>query len=196
MYLKDDFALRDVAAARAIVREHPFATIVSADLRVTRMPCLLDDEHDGLAVLGHVAHGDPVAAALGQPLLLIFHGPHGYVSASWYEQETIPTWNHVTLHLRGTPVLLADALPLLRRTVDHFEAAVERPWSLDRMGETARAMADEVTAFRVVAEDWHAEAKLSQDKPADERARVLAGLEAPGPYQDLPLARALRAHNR
>ena len=106
---------------------------------------------------------------------MIFHGEHGYVSASWYEDDTIPTWNHVTLHVRGTPERFDDALPVLRRTVDHFEAAVERPWSLDRMGDTAREMADEVVAFRLAADAWHADAKLSQDKPANERSRVLAG---------------------
>ena len=44
------------------------------------------------------------------------------------------------------------------------------------------------------AETWHAEAKLSQDKPAAERARVLAGLDAPGPYANAPLAEAMRRH--
>ena len=101
----------------------------------------------------------------------MFTGPHGYVSASWYGEDTILTWNHVTLILQGRAELFDDALPVLRRTVDHFEAAVEQPWSPDRMGETARPMADEVIAFRVLAECRHLEAKLSQEKPADERAR-------------------------
>jgi transcriptional regulator len=98
----------------------------------------------------------------------------------------------VTLHVRGRPFVLDDPLPVLRRTVEHFEAAVERPWSLERMGQTADDMAGEVLAFRLRAESWHAEAKLSQDKPARERARVLAGLEAPGPYADASLAAAMR----
>src|SRR5919112_5257721 len=104
MRIKDAFRLDDVEAARAIVRAHPFATIVTADLRATHMPCLVDDDSDGLAILGHVACADPVSESLDGPILMIFHGPHGYVSASWYESQTIiPTWNHVTLHVRGTP---------------------------------------------------------------------------------------------
>jgi transcriptional regulator len=193
MRIQDDFSVEDVETARAIVRAHPFATIVGADLCATHMPCLVDEAADGLVLLSHVAKADPASRSLGGPLLMIFHGPHGYVSASWYEDDTIPTWNHVTLHVRGTPQPYDDALPLLRRTVDHFEARVERPWSLERMGDTAREMADEVVAFRLPADAWHAEAKLSQDKPADERARVLAGLEAPGPYANAPVAAAMRA---
>ena len=192
MHIKEAFALEQVQTARAIVRAHPFATIVGAGLRATHMPCLVDEEADGLVLLGHVAMPDPMSESLDGPLLLIFHGPHGYVSASWYEDDTIPTWNHVTLHVRGNPELLDDAMPVLRRTVDHFESAVEDPWSLDRMGASAREMADQVIGFRLRADSWHAEAKLSQDKPAGERARVLAGLEAPGPYANAPLAAAMR----
>jgi transcriptional regulator len=192
VHIKHDFRLQGIDDARAIVRAHPFATIVTADLRATHMPCLVEEEGEGLVILSHVACADPVAQALDGPVLMIFQGAHGYVSASWYGSETIPTWNHVTLHVRGSPERFPDALPVLRRTVEHFEAAVEHPWSLERMGDTAREMADEVVAFRLRAQSWHAEAKLSQDKPADERGRVLAGLEAPGPYANAPLAAVMR----
>jgi transcriptional regulator len=192
VHLEEAFGRQDLELARAIAGAHPFGTIVTADLRATHMPCLVDEDADGLVILGHVARRDPAAAGLHGPVLVIFHGPHGYVSASWYRRETIPTWNHVTLHVRGTPELLADALPLLERTVAHFERVMPDPWSLDRMGQTARAMADEVVAFRLVAASWHAEAKLSQDKPAAERDRVLAGLERAGPYANAPLAQAMR----
>lgn len=193
MRIKRAFELDDLTCARAIVRAHPFATLVSSKLRATHMPCLLDESADGLTILGHVARADPVAEDLQGPLLAIFAGPHGYVSASWYENDTIPTWNHIVLHMRGVPTLLDDAMPVLQQTVDHFEAALEEPWSLDRMGETAREMATQVLAFRLHAEWWHAEAKLSQDKPKLERARVLAGLERKGPYANPQLAAVMRS---
>src|SRR5215207_2961765 len=193
MQIKEAFKDESLECARSIVRAHPFATIVTADLRATHMPCLVEDNPAALTITGHVARAAPAAAGLTRPLLLIFHGPHGYVSASWYASDTIPTWNHVTLHIRGTPERFDDPMPVLRRTVDHFEAAVEQPWSLDRMGETAREMADQVVAFRLSADTWHAEAKLSQDKPEEERARVLAGLGAPGPYANPALAAAMRS---
>src|SRR3954464_7547678 len=191
MEIKPEFRVGDVEAARRLVREHPFALFVSADLRMTRMPCLLDEEAPGLTILSHVARADPMAERLGGPLLAVFSGPHGYISASWYESDTIPTWNHITLHARGVPECFDDSLPLLRRTVAHFESAVPDSWSLDRMGETAREMADEVIAFRLAATDWHLEAKLSQDKPADERARVIDGLRTPGAYANQELVRAM-----
>ncbi len=193
MRIKDEYRLDDVEDARAIVRAHPFAAIVTRDQRATHMPCLVDEEADDLVILSHVACADPVAEALDGPVLMIFQGTRGYVSASWYADETIPTWNHVTLHVRGIPEVYDDALPILRRTVDHFEAAVEHPWSLDRMGDTAREMADQVRAFRLEATSWYAEAKLSQDKPAGERERIVAGLEGAGPYANPALAKLMRA---
>lgn len=192
MHIDDGFAVQDLEAARSLVRAHPFVTIVTADLRATHMPCLVDEEADELTLIGHVARADPVAESLDGPVLLIVHGPHGYISASWYASDRIPTWNHVTLHVRGTPELLDDAMPVLTRTVEQFESAVQHPWSLDRMGDAKREMADRVVAFRLRAQSWHAEAKLSQDKPAEERARVIAGLELPGPYAHPALAAAMR----
>jgi transcriptional regulator len=194
MNIQKAFQIDELEVARSIVREHPFATLVTPDLRATHMPCLLDEDAAGLTIIGHVACADPVAEVLDGPLLAIFGGPHGYISASWYESDTIPTWNHVALHVRGTPELFDDSMPVLRRTVDHFEAAVERPWSLERMGETAREMADKVVAFRLRAESWHAEAKLSQDKPEHEQARLMAALERDRAYANPSLAAAMRAH--
>jgi transcriptional regulator len=194
VHIKEAFRLDSIEAARSLVRAHPFATIVTRSLRATHMPCLLDEAAQALTIVGHVACADPASRELDGRVLLVFQGPHGYVSASWYRDDTIPTWNHVTLHVRGTPEPIDDALPVLRATVARFEAAVEHPWSLDRMGDTAREMADQVVAFRLRADSWHAEAKLSQDKPEEERARVLAGLQAPGPYANGPLAAAMRRY--
>jgi transcriptional regulator len=192
MHIKAEFEITDLEVARAIVHANPFATFVTGDLRATHMPCLVDEEAHELSILSHVARADPVAERLDGPLLAIFHGPHGYVSASWYAGDTIPTWNYVILHLRGRPERFEDALPVVRRTVERFEATVAEPWSLDRIGDTAREMADQVVAFRLRAESWFAEAKLSQDKPEDEQARVLEGLERDPAYANPALAGAMR----
>ena len=88
MRIKKAFELDDLRSARAIVRAHPFATLVSAELRATHMPCLLDEDADELTLLGHVARADPFADVLDESLLAIFAGPHGYVSASWYDRES------------------------------------------------------------------------------------------------------------
>ncbi len=197
MRIKDEFASEDLTRAREHVRRHPFATIVTAGLQATHMPCLVAEDAEGLVIEGHVAKADPAAEQLDGPLLLVFAGAAGYVSASWYRtRELIPTWNHVTLHVWGRPALSDAPLDLLRRTVDHFEAPVERPWSLDEQEDGGRGMAQEVVGFRLAAERWHLEEKLSQDKPDELRADVGAGLAAEGPYRNDALAAAMRAARR
>ena len=88
---------------------------------------------------------------------------------------------YVTLHVRGTPERLDDALPVLHWTDDHFEAAAPVQQSLDRMGQTARGVADQVVAFRLRARSWQAVATRSQTSRLSSAIAVLAGLEGAGP---------------
>ena len=189
---------------RRLIEEYGFATLASADengtIRATHMPCRLDPEaapDAPLTILGHVARADPQAADIlaERELLLVFQGPHGYISPSWYEAGPyVSTWNYVAVHVRGTPQVLEgeDALSILRRTTDQFERARSDPFELDSVIDFARKILKGTVCFRLVATDVEAKAKLSQDKPAEVRARVIASLEEPGPFHQPELARAMR----
>ena len=111
----------DSAAARELIARYGRASIISsgeAGLRATYGFCLLDqpghaaqDELESFTVVGHIARGDPQAKDLlaGVPTLLLFEGPHGYVSASWYAPdltEVPSTWDYTAVHLYGAPVVL------------------------------------------------------------------------------------------
>ena len=190
MRIHDEFAVSDPVAARSVIDRHGFATIVARDLETTRMPCLAEDGEE-LSVLSHVAGADPFSRCVheGARLLMIFHGPQGYVSAGWYPvDDMIPTWDHVTLEVRGR-VEIVTAREVLERTVDHYERLLERPWRLRGMDH----MVEQVVGFRLRAESVHLEAKLHQDKDPEIRGAAIAGLEAPGPYRNAELAAAIRA---
>lgn len=75
--IKEEFDVGDVDMAQAIVRAHPFATLVTSELRATHMPCLVDEQSQALTILGHVARADPAAERLQGPLLAIFQGAAG-----------------------------------------------------------------------------------------------------------------------
>jgi transcriptional regulator len=132
MLVHEEYALDPDGACR-LIAAHGWATIVTAGptgIRATYGFCLLEPEDgQGITVLGHIARADPQAADLiaGASTLLIFNGPHGYVSASWYRptMTQVPsTWNYTAVHLRGTPVMLTgdEAFEVLRRTLDRHEA--------------------------------------------------------------------------
>ena len=176
----------------------------SGDLRAAHVPCLLDPVHDAggageqLVVIGHTARADPVVSALrsGQEVLLVFQGPNGYISPAWYgEGPSPPTWNFTAVHVRGIPEVLegGEAFSVLERTVEHFEAARDDPWQLCGDGLAyARRIAQETAPFRVRSAAIQAKAKLSQDKPRRIQDRVIAALQAGGPYQNTQLAAEMR----
>lgn len=93
----------------------------------------------------------------------------------------MPTWNYAAVHVHGVPEILEakDTFDLLRRTVERFESVRERPWSLDSLHDHAEKLAPHTVAFTLRATCVESKAKLSQDKPARVRTRVMAALMAP-----------------
>lgn len=194
MLEQDHYRLDDPHEVERVVREHPWATLVSDGPVVSHLPVLLDGADR--AVVGHVARGDAREHRLGtRDVVLVFQGPHGYISPSWYEAAPyVPTWNYVVVHLHGRPELLDDdaTFDVLRRTVDRFEPAAAGTWSLAGVDDYARRIAAGVTAFRLVPSRVVAKAKLSQDKSQDIIGRVVQRLDEPGAYANPALAGEMR----
>lgn len=192
----------DMEEVRRLVRSNGWALLVTDGpdrLIASHLPCLLDPDAGAtdLVILGHIARADPQSRDLtnGGEALLVFQGAHGYISADWYEAGPyVPTWNFMVVHVYGEPEVLEgeEAFAVLERTVDHFEAARERPWRLAGSMEYARRIASGTVAFRMRAARFEAKAKLSQDKSAEVQDRVIAALDRPGPYQNPRLRNEMR----
>jgi transcriptional regulator len=185
------YRLASWSEIRRIVQGHGWAMLAATGLsgvEVAHVPCLLDPHHDGggdieqLVLLGHIGRADPVRAAILSAVegLLVFTGAHGYVSPTWYGEGTyVPTWNYVTVHARGPlePLEGEECMDVLRLTVDHFEAFMPTPWSLEAAKKYARQIAGGALAFRIKTTRVTARAKLSQDKPEPIRRRVIKALK-------------------
>lgn len=204
MHVQSKYAM-DRAEARRVVADHGWARIVTAGaegLRATYGFFLLEDsEPDELVVLGHFARADPQSADIEArtPALLIFEGPHGFVSASWYRPELtdVPsTMNHISVSLRGTPEPLDgdERFDVLRRTLERHEGPLgDSQWRLEGGGlELSRRIAPQTVAFRLRAERVEAKAKLSQAMPRPVRERIVERLDAPGPHHHPELASLMR----
>jgi transcriptional regulator len=207
MLVQAEYAMPSMQDVRRLIREHGWALLVvgrTGGQRAAHVPCLLDPVHDAggageqLVVIGHTARADPVVSALlsGQEVLVVFQGPNGYISPAWYgEDPSVPTWNFIAVHVRGIPELLegGEGFSVLERTVEHFEAARDDPWELggDALAY-ARRLAHETAPFRVRSAAVQAKAKLSQDKPPRVQDRVIAALQAGGPYRNAQLAAEMR----
>lgn len=200
-YLLDD---RD--EIRRLIRENPWMTIVShppdRGIVASHYAFLLDEEAstgDEIVLIGHVGRPDEQAHDLGaHEVLIIVQGPHGYISPSWYaEGDIIPTWNHLTAHLWGTPELLSDEqnLQALTELTDHFESRVVNPRGLHLDPEYSRRIARGTVGVRVRVTRVDARAKLSQNKPPEVVENIIGALESDAPYGHADLAREMRRHH-
>jgi transcriptional regulator len=192
------FMLKDPEEVKRLVRENPWATIVSATstgLVASHYPVMVD-EGDDLAIVTHFGRPDDVLHELGQhEVLVIIQGPHGYISPGWYEPgDIVPTWNHVTAHLYGMPEILSaeENYRVLQRLVDHFEDRMPHPVSLDQDEAGARRIAMGTVGLRIAVSRFDARAKLSQNKKEHVAQNVIDELRAGENYSSPDLAREMR----
>jgi transcriptional regulator len=184
----------DVDVVRAIIAENPWMTIVSETedgLVASHYPALVDPECEDLAIVTHVGRPDEKLHDFGaREVLLIFQGPHGYISPSWYTDvpAPVPTWNFSAAHCYGTPqVLDADEnLRVLTRLVEHFEKRVESPVYLDQ--EVGAQVSKGTVGLRIPISRFVCKVKMSHDKDTQSRDQVLAELRGGGPYANPALA--------
>ncbi|GAA4266845.1 FMN-binding negative transcriptional regulator [Frondihabitans peucedani] len=198
------FLLEDVAEVKRLISEHPWATIVSntsEGLVASHYPVVLEDTPDDvISIVSHVGRPDEQAHELGaHEILVVIQGPHGYISPNWYPAEQIvPTWNHVTAHLYGTPEILSDDenFRVLRELVDHFEKRMPEPVSLDLDEEGSRRAAKGTVGIRLRVTSFDARAKLSQNKAPEVVARIIEALDGDGAYASPALADVMRRLHR
>ncbi len=197
------FTLASEAGVKNVVREHPWATIVSmtdaSGLVASHYPVLVDEDADGIVLLTHVGRPDEILHELGRhEVLVIVQGPHGYISPGWYDANpAVPTWNFVTAHLHGTPELLdADEnLRVLEALVDHFEDAMPEPRRMRGTvanSEYADRIAAGTVGLRIPITRFVAKNKMSQNRPDETVDRIIAELEGDGPYASPALAAEMR----
>lgn len=186
LYLPTAFASNDRVAIARLIAEHPFATLVTAvggEPQISHLPLLYDpDPAPHGTLVGHMARANPHWRHFGDGAsLAIFHGPHAYVSPSWYAEPAlqVPTWNYAVAHLSGRAAAVADrgaTIATLQAMIARFEGGRPAPWRLQLEGARLDAMLAGIVAFRVVIERIDAKFKLSQNKDVDDRRRVAAAL--------------------
>lgn len=197
------FAMTDVAELRRTIAENPWATLVSSTsegLVASHYAVLLDEDRDDLTIVGHVGRPDDLVHGLGErELLVVFAGPHGYISPSWYgDVPAVPTWNFVTVHLAGVPEILDtdENLRVLDRLVERFESQTPDPrpmLSHPNDEEYVRRLERGTVGFRLTPERVSAKRKLSQNRSDDVVDTIIDRLESgETPYADARLAGEMR----
>jgi len=189
MYLPKVFAESRSELLQKVMRENGFATVVTTADGVpfaSHVPVLVDGDlaSGALKIRGHVARANPhwKQLANGSPVLVMFHGPHAYVSPSWYaDTQSVPTWNYAVVHAHGRAALLAptDLRTLLKDLVDAHERASAQPWRFDSVpAESVDRLLGAIVGFEITVERLEGKLKLSQNQTPDDQRRVRDQLAA------------------
>jgi transcriptional regulator len=185
MYLPEHFKEDNHERIAALVQDNAFGMLVSAQQGqpfVSHLPFLFEPSsgtHGKL--LGHMARANShwEILASGAEVLAVFHGPHAYVSPSWYTTPGVPTWNYAVAHLRGKPRLIeTDAAleALLVRQTQVYEQHQSVPWKPDLAGERRIKLLGMIVGFEIEVTDIQAKFKLSQNRSEEDRSCVIEKL--------------------
>jgi transcriptional regulator len=183
VYLPQHFENAELAPSLALMRAYPLATVISVDPDgspfVSHLPLIVEQEGDGMVCIGHLSRANPHWKLLGgRHSTAIFHGPNAYITPSWYVQNSVPTWNYAVVHVRGLVTLIEDR-PGIVGCLEALTAAVEkgpeawRFWIPEVLRDTLESA---IVGFRLTVDTVQSKFKLSQNRSAADRERVLRGL--------------------
>jgi transcriptional regulator len=181
VYIPEFNRQEDRSTILAFMRANPFAILITTADGVpfaTHLPLLIDETGDQIVVQGHMARANAHWKSMkdSEESLVIFHGPHAYISPSWYEsRESVPTWNYAAVHVYGEPTLFSDEEGLratLHRMIDTFESSYMAQWS-ELSEQYQSRMMKHIVGFEIKARRLEAKFKLSQNRTKGEQARVI-----------------------
>jgi transcriptional regulator len=183
----------DLAAEHQLIRKYPLGLLIShgpKGLLANAIPFLIDAVASRFGTLrAHVARANPQWEDLrvAEEALVVFQGVDHYISPSWYEtkRETgkvVPTWNYLIVQARGRPQVIEDA-GWLRMQIEALtrkkEAERAAPWAVsDAPDDFLAAQIRQIVGVEIEIADIRGKWKVSQNRKAEDRAGVIAGLRA------------------
>lgn len=185
MYTPRHFKVTDMNEIWDFVQENPFGTIVTIDEGkpiATHLPFLLHKKDDDYYLTSHFAYGNLQWKTLEQhdDVLVIFQGPHAYVSSSWYSHENVPTWNYQAVHIYGKASILTkeELREDLANLLEKYEKHRENPVLWDTLSpELLESQMKGVVGFKIKVEEVQAAYKLSQNRNEEDYMNIINKLK-------------------
>lgn len=201
MYSPKHYAVTDRSKMLDFIKSNGFGILFShtgSEPMASHLPFILDESRgEPGIILGHMAKAnDQWRYADGQQVLVVFHGPHSYVSPTWYqEKDTVPTWNYVAVHASGVFKAVEDRAGLediVGRITDYYEASQPQPWQADFNTEYADQMMKRIVAFEIEITRLQGKWKLNQNHPEHRRRLVAEQLASLGGDNDRQIAELIQ----
>jgi transcriptional regulator len=203
MYIPSHFEVKDRAKIDEVITANSFAQLVSRDgdsLFASHLPFLYYPEKGTHGVLAsHMARANRhwQLFAQGGESLVVFNGPHAYISPSWYvtTEGMVPTWNYITVHVYGRAQLVAtdDELGrILDETVAKNEAGFPMPWTPNLPPDLKAKFMKAIVGFEIEITRIEGKFKLGQNRTREDREKMMRSLEAGGDPDSVRLAEFMR----
>jgi transcriptional regulator len=181
MYIPKFYKVTDFDEIEAFIHHHSFATLVTTKGGrpiATHLPLQLVKEDERYFLTGHMAYGNPQWRTFESTdeVLVIFQGPHAYISSSWYEKENVPTWNYQAVHVYGAAsILTEDELKQdLTRLLETHEQHREDPVLWDKLSPTLlEKELKGIVGFKIEVKDVQAAYKLSQNRNETDHQNIV-----------------------
>jgi len=186
LYIPKAHLVEDRKFLHDFMEEFAFVELIttSPSLRVTHIPVLLDRSAGKCGTIhGHISKQNEQTSAFDgkQEALIVFHGPHGYISPTWYEtRQAVPTWNFAVVHATGKLTAVTDPKSLrtfLGHLIQKFESYQGTDYDLSKQPESyVTSMLSAIVGFEMEIERLEGKFKLGQERVAGDRAGILAHL--------------------
>ncbi|MFJ5717892.1 FMN-binding negative transcriptional regulator [Neobacillus sp. NPDC093127] len=183
MYIPKYFKIDDEEIVYDFIEKYSFATLFSqhnGEPYATHLPLIVDKGER--ALYGHFARPNEQWKDIeNQQVLVVFQGPHCYISPSWYEtSKAVPTWNYVSIHLYGKMEIVDDQNEIynsLNDLVNKYESP-DSSYNLNEVESSfIEGMSKGIVAFKIKIEKIEAKAKLSQNHSVERQELVIKQLE-------------------
>ena len=173
----------DDSEIKEFIKQNSFGILIShssGKMIATHIP--LEFSKDGSKLLGHISKANPQWKNFetDSEVLVIFSGPHAYISSSWYDHENVPTWNYIAAHVYGKiDIMEGDALyQSLKHLVEKYETSSSNPISMEKMSpDYVRKSMQGLVGFEISITSIEASYKLSQNRDQKNHTQIIHELE-------------------
>ncbi|WP_028402367.1 FMN-binding negative transcriptional regulator [Ectobacillus panaciterrae] len=181
MYIPKYFRVTDIDEIREFVQMNSFGTIVTTKQGkpiATHLPLQLIKEGDTYYITGHMAYGNPQWGTFEtcEDVLVMFQGPHAYISSSWYEEENVPTWNYQAIHVYGAANILdeEELKQDLTMLLQKYEKHRKDPVLWDKLSpQLLEEQLKGLVGFKIKVQEIQAAYKLSQNRSEEDYHNIV-----------------------
>ncbi|WP_342472488.1 FMN-binding negative transcriptional regulator [Metasolibacillus sp. FSL H7-0170] len=185
MFIPKYYKVTDFKEITNFINENSFGTLVTIKNEIpiaTHIPLLLNQEGEDYFITGHMAYGNPAWRTFEacKEVLVMFQGPHAYISSSWYGHENVPTWNYQAVHVYGKASILdkEELVQDLTLLLEKYEANRENPILWDTLSpELLAAELKGIVGFKIKIREVQASYKMSQNRNEVDYRNIVAQLQ-------------------